>query len=388
MSGYPVILHTEEGMRDGLQIESPDIPLAAKIRLLDALSETGLKEIAVGSFVSPKWTPQMACMDELVKAFHPKPGVRYTYTALNDKGLERAEEFTPPLSPKAHEYSTRVDMCDVFAQRNTNRTQAQQIAAWPKQIEKAVARGAKEGGMSISNAFGSNWTGEVPTEKLMSMFDRMYQQWTDAGIPVVRIGFSDATGWNLPHQVERTLETVKERWPSITDFNLHLHNARGAALASVYAALRVLDSSDTLRLQTSIGGMAGCPYCGMGQAAMMIATEDLMHMLEEMGIHTGVDLYKLIEVVWLAEEVVGHPLYGFVSKAGPRPHFDRLYPMDMPRIETLAQARHFILGPKAYRGAASPWSRPITSPQRPESLTNEKAAAEPPPAVSVRAVAR
>ncbi|HEV8519505.1 MAG TPA: hypothetical protein VGQ54_13085 [Burkholderiales bacterium] len=388
MSGYPVILHTEEGMRDGLQIESPDIPLAAKIRLLDALSETGLKEIAVGSFVSPKWTPQMACMDELVKAFHPKPGVRYTYTALNDKGLERAQEFTPPLSPKAHEYSTRVDMCDVFAQRNTNRTQAQQIAAWPKQIEKAVARGAKEGGMSISNAFGSNWTGEVPTEKLMSMFDRMYQQWTDAGIPVVRIGFSDATGWNLPHQVERTLETVKERWPSITDFNLHLHNARGAALASVYAALRVLDSSDTLRLQTSIGGMAGCPYCGMGQAAMMIATEDLMHMLEEMGIHTGVDLYKLIEVVWLAEEVVGHPLYGFVSKAGPRPHFDRLYPMDMPRIETLAQARHFILGPKAYRGAASPWSRPITSPQRPESLTNEKAAAEPPPAVSVRAVAR
>jgi len=242
--------------------------------------------------------------------------------------------------------------------------------------------------MSISNAFGSNWTCEVPTEKLMSMFDRMYQQWTDAGIPVVRIGCSDATGWNLPHQVERTLETVKERWPSITDFNLHLHNARGAALASVYAALRVLDSSDTLRLQTSIGGMAGCPYCGMGQAAMMIATEDLMHMLEEMGIHTGVDLYKLIEVVWLAEEVVGHPLYGFVSKAGPRPHFDRLYPMDMPRIETLAQARHFILGPKAYRGAASPWSRPITSPQRPESLTNEKAAAEPPPAVSVRAVAR
>lgn len=388
MSGYPVIIHTEEGMRDGLQIESPDIPLAAKIRLLDALSETGLKEIAVGSFVSPKWTPQMACMDELVKAFHPKPGVRYTYTALNDKGLERAQAFTPPLSPKAHEYSTRVDMCDVFAQRNTNRTQAQQIAAWPKQIEKAVARGAQEGGMSISNAFGSNWTGEVPTEKLMGMFDRMYQQWTDAGIPVVRIGFSDATGWNLPHQVERTLETVKARWPSITDFNLHLHNARGAALASVYAALRVLDSSDTLRLQTSIGGMAGCPYCGMGQAAMMIATEDLMHMLEEMGIHTGVDLYKLIEVVWLAEEVVGHPLYGFVSKAGPRPHFDRLYPMDMPRIETLAQARHFILGPKAYRGAASPWARPITSPQRPESLAKENTAAEQPHAVSVRAVAR
>jgi len=79
VSGYPAIIHTEEGMRDGLQIESEDIPVAAKIRLLDALSETGLREIVVGSFVSPKWTPQMANVDELVRGFHPKPGVRYTY---------------------------------------------------------------------------------------------------------------------------------------------------------------------------------------------------------------------------------------------------------------------------------------------------------------------
>jgi hydroxymethylglutaryl-CoA lyase len=114
--------------------------------------------------------------------------------------------------------------------------------------------------------------------------------------------------------------------------------------------------------------MAGCPYCGNGRAAMMIATEDLMHMLEEMGISTGVDLYKLVEVVWLAEEIVGHPLYGFVSKAGPRPRYDRLYAMDMPRIETLEQAKHFIRGPKAYEGAPSPWTAPITSYQRPETL--------------------
>jgi len=389
MSGYPKIVHTEEGMRDGLQIESPDIVLEAKVRLLDALSETGLKEIAVGSFVSPKWTPQMACMDDLVRAFHPKPGVRYVYTALNDKGQERAKEFTPPLSRKALEYATRVDMCDVFAQRNTNRTQAQQIAAWPRTIEKALAHGAKEGSMSISNAFGSNWTGEVSTESLLRMFDRMHRLWNEAGIPVTKIGMSDAMGWNLPHETERRLTAIKERWPSIHDFNLHLHNARGAALASVYAALRVLDGADTLRLQTSIGGMAGCPYCGNGQAAMMIATEDLMHMLEEMGIDTGVDLYKLIEVVWLAEEVVGHPLYGFVSKAGPRPRFDKLYPMDMPRIETLAQARHFILGPQAYRGAASPWRERITSYQRPEASSNATPAAEEAskPAGSVRAVA-
>ncbi len=115
---------------------------------------------------------------------------------------------------------------------------------------------------------------------------------------------------------------------------------------------------------------------------MMAATEDLMHMLGEMGIYTGVDLYKLVEVVWLAEEIVGHPLYGHVSKAGPRPRYDHLYPMDLPHIETLEQAKHFILGPKAYKDAPSPWTAPITSYQRPESgvrqtaPTNSKQATE------------
>jgi hydroxymethylglutaryl-CoA lyase len=122
MAGYPKIIHTEEGMRDGLQIEDRNIPVAAKIRLLNALSLTGLKEINVGSFVSPKYTPQMACVDELVSSFTPQPGVKYTYTALNDKGVERAKAYTPPLSPRVSELSTRVDMCDAFAQRNTNRT--------------------------------------------------------------------------------------------------------------------------------------------------------------------------------------------------------------------------------------------------------------------------
>ena len=369
MASYPKVIHTEEGMRDGLQIENADISVADKIRLLDALSATGLKEIVVGSFVSPKWTPQMACVEELIRGFHPKPGVRYLYIALNDKGHERAREFIPPLTKRVQQFSLRVDLCDVFAQRNTNRTQTQQMAGWGKQIESARAQGVTEGGISLSsNAFGSNWVGEFSLEQRMRMLDLMYQMWADAGIAVKRVEFSDAMSWNMPHQVEQTLAAVKERWPSINDFNLHLHNGRGTALASVYAALRVLEGSDTLRLQTSIGGMAGCPYCGNGRAAMMIATEDLMHMLEEMGIHTGVDLYKLVEVVWLAEKIVGHSLYGFVSKCGPRPRYDRLYAMDMPRIETLEQAKHFILGPSAYAGAPSPWSAPITSFQRPESL--------------------
>jgi hydroxymethylglutaryl-CoA lyase len=376
MAGYPRFIHTEEGMRDGLQIENADIPVADKIRLLDALSETGLKDIAVGSFVSPKWTPQMAHIDEIVKGFHPKEGVRYSYTALNDMGIERARAFTPPLSPPVNEFSLRVDLCDVFVQRNNNRTQAQQIAAWPKTIEKALAANVKEGGIGLaSNAFGSNWTGEFTLDQRMSMLDRMHQMWDAVGIPVTRVYFADAMSWTMPHHLERQLVAIKERWPKINDFNLHLHDGRGMALASVYAALRVLEGGDTLRLQSSIGGMAGCPYCGNGRAAMMIPTEDLMHMLEEMGIHTGVDLYKLIEVVWLAEEIVGHPLYGRVSKAGPLPRYNRLYAMDMPRIETLDEAKHFIKGPAAYADAPSPWKGPIRSYMRPESL--EAVPAEP-----------
>lgn len=367
MPGYPLIHHSEECMRDGMQIEDRDIPVADKIRLLDALSETGLKEIAVGSFVSPKWTPQMAHVEELIRGFHPKPGVRYTAATFNERGRERARQFTPPLSSSGHGPSTGVNMCDVFAQRNYNRTQAKELAGLAEVVAAAKAQGVTEGGIGLASAFGSNWTGEFSHEQHLLLLDHQYQVWMEAGITVKRVSIADPMSWNMPHRVERLLTDIKARWPSINDFGLHVHNGRAMALPSVYAALRTLDTSDILRVQSSIGGFAGCPYCGNGRAAMMIATEDLMHMLEGLGIFTGVDLYKLIEVVWLAEEILGHQLYGFVSKAGPRPRYDRLYPMDMPFIETLDEAKHFILGPSVYANQSSPWQSPIQSWMRPES---------------------
>ena len=367
MTGYPTIHHGEECMRDGMQIEDRNIPVADKIRLLDALSETGLKEIAVGSFVSPKWTPQMAQVEEIIRGFHPKPGVRYTAAIFNERGREQARQFTPPLSPAGRGASTQVNMCDVFAQRNYNRTQVRELAGLADVVASAKARGVTHGGIGLASAFGSNWTGEFSHEQHMLLLDRQYQVWAEAELTVKRVSIADPMSWNLPHRVERLLEDIKARWPSIDEFSLHVHNGRAMALPSVYAALRVLDSGDVLRVQSSIGGMAGCPYCGNGRAAMMIATEDLMHMLEGMGIHTGVDLYRLIEVVWMAEEIVGHQLYGFVSKAGPRPRYDRLYAMDMPFIETLEEAKHFLRGPSSYAGQSSPWPGPITSWMRSES---------------------
>jgi len=173
--------------------------------------------------------------------------------------------------------------------------------------------------------------------------------------------------------VERDLVAIKEQWPDVHDFNLHLHDTRGVALTSAYMALRVLEARDTLSLQPAIGGMGGCPFCGNGRSAGLAPTEDLIHMMEGLGIDTGVDLEKLIEAVWFAEEIVGHPLWGHVSKSGPRPTGKKLYAMDMPFVETLDHARHFIKGAEAYKGAPSPWKETIKSQQRPDSMNGDSA---------------
>ncbi|MBO0804615.1 MAG: hypothetical protein J2P25_16265 [Nocardiopsaceae bacterium] len=362
---YPRITLIEEGMREGMQIESASIPVSDKIKLLDALSGTGLRTIVVGSFVSPKWTPQMAEVDRIVEGFTPADGVTYTALALNERGRQRLREHIPPLSQPSEIPRTMVHMCDVFVRRNTNRSQQDEIAGWAPIIERAAAAGATAAGIGVNAAWGSNWLGKFTAEQRMDMLRRQQKMWHDAGIPVTDVFLGDPMGWNVPDQVAEQLRQIRAEMPGITTWHLHLHNTRGTALLSAYAALQELDASCHLVLDSSIGGMGGCPYCGNGRATGMIPTEDLVDLLAELGIPTGVDLDKLIEAVVLAEQVVGHPLYGHVSKAGPRPRGDRLYPMDLPFIETLDQAQHFRLGQRAYQGALSPWKEPIVSPARP-----------------------
>jgi hydroxymethylglutaryl-CoA lyase len=164
--------------------------------------------------------------------------------------------------------------------------------------------------------------------------------------------------------VRSQVREIVRRWPEVRTIHLHLHDGRGAALPSAYAALCELDQRHKLIIDSAIGGMGGCPYCGNGRATKMIPTEDLVHFLEGEGIETGIDLAALIEAAHLAERVVGHDLYGHVSKAGPRPGPDARYPMDMPLVETIEQAQHFRLGPQAYAGAPAPWKAPIRSAAR------------------------
>jgi hydroxymethylglutaryl-CoA lyase len=342
---------TDDTMREGLQIESADISVSEKLRLLDALGETGAKTISIGSFAHPKWTPQMACIDEIAERFVPKPGVKYTAAVFNKRGYDRADAYYPKIDIRRRRFGTHVEMCDTFARRNYNRSQAQQIAGMSASIEAAKAAGAERGAVALGNPFGSNFEGPFDLEARMVLMEVMVNAWHEAGFTVKRCSFVEAMGWNLPHLVRETIEAIRERWPEIEDFHMHLHNQRGQTLASYYEALML----GAREFDTCIGGMGGCPYCGNGRSAGHVPTEDFVDLCHEMGIETGYDLDKLIEAAAVAEEVVGHPLWGHVSKSGPRPRGENLYPRDMPFVETLEEAAHFRNGAAVYEGQISPW---------------------------------
>ncbi len=366
MPDWPIVKYKEEGMREGMQIEDAQISVEDKVELLDMLSETGLQQIVVGSFVSPKWTPQMERIDEIVTKFKPKPGVTYTALALNSRGVERAKAYSPPLTIERDAFPRlNVHMCDVFVRRNTNRTQMQEMERWPQVIAQAQELNIKEAGIGTNASWGSNFLGEFPVDNLMKMLERQHSMWDEVGIDVRSASMGDPMSHCTPAKVEESVYRVKEMWPEINHIRLHLHNGRNMAIASAYAAMRVLGPDDTLELDGTIGGFGGCPYCGNGRSTGMAPTEDLLHMMDDMGVPTGVDIDKLVECVWAAEKIMGRELYGHVSKAGPRPKtLDRLYDIDMPFVETTEQAKHFKVGPGAYEGGIYPYSEPITSPYR------------------------
>ena len=256
-------------------------------------------------------------------------------------------------------------MCDVFVRRNTNRSQMQEMERWPQIIAQAQELNIKEAGIGCNASWGSNFLGEFPVDNLMTLFEKEHGMWDEVGIRVVSCSMGDPMSHCTPAKVEESITRVKERWPEINHFRLHLHNGRNMAIASAYAAMRSLGPDDTLELDGTIGGYGGCPYCGNGRATGMAPTEDLLHMMEDMGVETGVDIDKVIDCVWMAERIMGRELFGHVSKAGPRPkRIEQLYDMNMPFVETMAQARHFKEGPSVYEGGIYPYTEPIASPYR------------------------
>jgi hydroxymethylglutaryl-CoA lyase len=361
MRNWPQVQLRDETMREGMQIESADIPVETKVELLNLLGESGLRTIVVGSFVSPRYTPQMAHIDEVLQAFTPQPGVRYTALTMNPKGRERLAGYAGLLedAKDGQRPFLSYNMCDTFMRRNANRTQRDMVSSWDRVLKKAATDGVTRGGVAIGSAWGSNFSGPVTMADRMSAIEAMSTRWESTGVEVEAIQFADPMSWCMPHVVEEQLTAIVDRWPNVTDFTLHLHNARGMALPSIYAALRALDDRHVLQLDVTVGGIGGCPYCGNGRATSMAATEDVVVMLEEMGIDTGIDLSKLVEVAWRIEAAIGRPSFGHVSKAGGLPRGDKLYDPNLPFIETLDQAKHFALGSSVYEDAIYPWREPI-----------------------------
>jgi hydroxymethylglutaryl-CoA lyase len=308
MSDLPSAVRiSEEGPREGFQIEKGPIPTARKIELIDALSQTGIDHMQIVSFVNPRAVPGMADADEVVEGIKINPDIAYAALWLNERGFERALMH----ERLALAGSITLVASEKFSKRNQNRTAAEQLAGQHAIVEKYKAAGVPvERGM-IMAAFGCNFEGDVPVSRVVSLVQQILDVAKAHGVTLKYISLADTMAWANPLAIKRVVGTLRERWPDV-DFALHLHDTRGMAVANAFAGLEM----GIKRFDAAVAGLGGCPFAGHAGAAGNICTEDLVFMCNEMGIKTGIDLDELIECAKLAEDIVGHPLPGAVMKGG------------------------------------------------------------------------
>jgi hydroxymethylglutaryl-CoA lyase len=287
----------EVGPRDGLQNEDP-VPTEAKVALIDALSRTGVGRIEAVSFVHPKVIPQMADADAVWSQIERAEQVRYSALVPNLRGAQRA------LDAGFLEIEVVVSASDTHNRKNLNRSTDESLADIEEIVALAHARGASCQ-VIVSTAWGCPYEGDVPVERVLWVADRAVRHGADG------ISYGDTTGMATPGRVTRLVGDTRMALPDVP-LNLHFHNTRGTGLANVLAALE-LGVSD---FDASVGGLGGCPYAP--GATGNIATEELVHMVEDMGVATGVDLDAMIAAAAEAERLVGRTLPSQVLRAGPR----------------------------------------------------------------------
>lgn len=316
MSDLPkhVAIH-EEGPREGFQIEPGPIPTSDKIKLIEALAETGLTHIQACSFVSPRVVPQWADAEQTVAGFKPKAGVDYTALWFNASGLDRALAFKDKLKITG---SIALTASEGFTKKNLNRTHEENMAAMRKQTALHLERGVPVRRIGIMAAFGCNYTGDVSPAQVVKTVADGFTIADEAGADIEVISLADTMGWAIPPRIEKVIGEVRAKWPTKT-IALHLHDTRGMAIANAHAAMKM----GVAQFDTTVGGLGGCPFAGQKDAAGNICSEELVLLCEEMGIHTGVDLDKLIEVGRMAEKIVGHQLPSELIHAGSLGAFRR-----------------------------------------------------------------
>jgi len=299
---------TEEGPREGFQIEPGPIPTARKIEFINALAQTGLKRIQAVSFVNPKRVPGWADADEVVKGIIPVAGVQFAGLWLNEQGLQRALTHKDKLyiDGKINMYPS-----SAFLKRNNNMTQEEYRAEVIKFVATCKQNGLPVDRGSISSAFGCNFEGDISAATVVKLVGDLLELAESQGLKIKAVTLADTMAWGTPLSIKRTIGAVREKFPDLP-LALHLHDTRGMGIANAYAGLEM----GVDRYDAAAAGLGGCPFAKHKGAAGNVCTEDLVFMCQEMGIDTGIDLDKLIACAQMAEEIVGHPLPGTLKMGG------------------------------------------------------------------------
>lgn len=309
------VVISEEGPREGFQIEPGPIPTADKIALIDALSACGLRRIQVGSFVNPKHVPGWADAEAVMAGFSAREGVEYSAVWFNASGMQRALAFRDKLSLAGF---ISLSASEPFAIRNLNRDRAGQIEAM-----RHYVRAHREAGLPIAKiivmaAFGCNFAGDISPAKVVETVADARAIARDAGVEVQDVTLADSMGWATPRRVADAVGAVRSRFDDVR-IALHLHDTRGQGIACAYEGLRL----GVTAFDAAVAGLGGCPFAGQPGAPGNIATEELALLCEEMGIATGLDIEALIEVARLAERIVGHRLPSAALRSGTLAAFRR-----------------------------------------------------------------
>ena len=278
------------GPRDGLQNEAAPVAATHKIRLVQLLQAAGLREVEVTSFVSPKWVPQMADAAEVLAGIERVPGVRYSVLVPNTKGLEAL--LALPRAHRPDEVVVFGAASEAFSRRNINCSIAESIERFAPVVESAHANGLKVRG-AISCALGCPYQGEVSPDEVERVVVLM------KGIGVDHCGVADTIGVGTPRRAQAALERALKHYPP-AEVSGHFHDTYGQALANIYACLEL----GIATFDASVGGLGGCPYAK--GATGNVATEDVVFMLNGLGIDTGIDLDRLVDAAaWISLDVLG-----------------------------------------------------------------------------------
>ncbi len=283
------------GPRDGLQNEKQPVPAAVKVELVHRLQAAGLKEIEVTSFVSPKWVPQMADNAEVMAAIHRQSDVRYSVLTPNLQGFESALKTTPD------EIVVFGAASEAFSQKNINCSIAESIERFAP-----VVKAARDAGIAVRGAMsctvGCPYEGDIAPERVGYLAGLM------KSIGVQRVDVADTIGVGTPRKVQAALETTLKHY-ALNDVSGHFHDTYGQALVNTLAALQM----GVWNFQSSVAGLGGCPYAK--GATGNVATEDVVYMLQGLGIDTGIDLDALIDAGVFISEALGRKPNSLVARA-------------------------------------------------------------------------